>query len=102
MTDMIERVARVICCGRQNPPFCGYGTDDYSETSCASKDEYCTGTARAAIEAMRDPTDAMDDAGLDSPEADYCDRCMQAGHIRNSGHPTVIWQAMITEALKGD
>ncbi len=63
MSDMIERVAKAIC-----------GPEDPCRLDLA----------RAAIEAMREPTDAMCgawDVG-DTPEAKPC------------------WQAMIDEALR--
>lgn len=45
--------------------------------------------ARAAFEAMRRPTEAMDDAGCK-----VCDeQCRHGGHINN------IWAAMIDKAL---
>ncbi len=55
--------------------------------------------ARAAIEAMKGPTEFMDSAGLDDPSADYCDRCMQSGKIRNSGWPGLVYDTMLQAAL---
>ena len=40
-------------------------------------------------------TEEMDEAGLDDPHGDYCDRCMYSGHSRNSGWPGVVWEQMI-------
>ena len=57
--------------------------------------------AKAAIEAMEIPTDEMVEAGLDDPKASYCDRCMQSGHVRNSGYPAIIWRAMWRRAMEG-
>jgi len=65
----------------------------------AKGDEWCEIIVRAIIKEMRQPTEEMDKAGLDDPHGDYCDRCMQSGHSRNSGWPTIVWQAMIDEAL---
>ncbi len=45
-------------------------------------------------------TEEMDVAGLDDPKASYCDNCMQSGHTRNSGFPSVIWDAMLATAPK--
>ncbi len=39
-------------------------------------------------------TEEMDEAGLDDPKSGYCDRCMHMGHTRNSGWPSVIYDAM--------
>jgi len=40
-------------------------------------------------------TEEMDEAGLDDPDAAYCDRCMQAGHTRNAGWPSTVYNAML-------
>lgn len=58
--------------------------------------------ARAAILAMREPSEGMVEAALDDPSAAYCDRCMQSGHERNAGHPVVTWNLMIDAALSED
>lgn len=54
--SMIERVARAIFSDR-------YPDEDWKEYQ---KRDYC-GHARAAIEAMREPTDAMVDSGHSRP-----------------------------------
>ena len=43
-------------------------------------------------------TEEMDIAGLDDPNADYCDQCMQTGHTRNSGFPSVVYDVMLAAA----
>jgi hypothetical protein len=45
-------------------------------------------------------TEEMDCAGLDDPNAGYCDRCMQSGHSRNAGWPDIIYRAMLAAAPK--
>ncbi len=54
--------------------------------------EYCERLARAAIAAMREPTEAMLDA-LDDPDA--AERLLQRASWRED-----IWRAMIDGALK--
>lgn len=78
MTTMIERVARAqaeVIFGKG----CPLDDDDYVR-------------ARAAIEAMREPTDAMVDAGFDAG-----DDTVQ-GYSENAD-PQDTWQAMIDAAL---
>ena len=71
MTDsMIERVARALLVADRS----------------AITPDYYQRMARAAIEAMREPTEAMLDAGVNFRE-------------RNA-RTEQIWQAMIDEALK--
>jgi len=80
MTSMIERVAKAICevdCGR------------ITENELAR----CRELARAAIEAMMDPTEGMIIAGIierhDQP-------CPEAWKLATAN----IYQAMLTAALK--
>lgn len=75
MTEMIERVARAIAAA---------GTIvDWDEMSVACQEQF-TKEARAAIAAMREPSETMVDAGYQaSPPVEY------------------IWQAMIDAALGG-
>jgi hypothetical protein len=74
MTEMIERVARAMC-------------DERCDWGCRFVREYWITAARAAIEAMREPTDAMLEFRLffGSGEA-----CQWAPHV---------WRAMIDAAL---
>jgi isocitrate lyase len=71
MSLMVERVARAIAAADQK---------DYME-DCERYDRH----ARAAIEAMRAPTEAMVDAGLGDQERI---------------HPHLVYRAMIDAALK--
>lgn len=63
MTSMIERAARAIYEGRN-----GSGCKPWSRLTQAHREPYLA-DVRAAIEAMRDPTDAMIDIGVDGDDA---------------------------------
>lgn len=81
MSEMVERVARAIATaqwGAEN------ATDEAWRELCDDYDLWAE--ARAAIEAMREPTKQMVEA------ADY---------YFDRGSPVVPWQDMIDEALKG-
>jgi hypothetical protein len=61
MSEMVEKVARAIRagrgCGNEFPcPFCEWGPDELTEQF---DETGCIWLARAAIEAMREPTEAM-------------------------------------------
>jgi hypothetical protein len=83
MSEMIERVARAIyedAWGIEWPP-----------EPAGEADEYRRG-ARAAIEAMREPTEAMlSAAGTRRPRGD---------EVMGPDHPWALWDAMIDAALK--
>lgn len=91
MTDMVERVARVLC-ARDYP--CLYGPDSVSAYDWMHhlRDEY-NAVARAAIEAMREPTAEMCEA---EPTNAYGDDGEWADHFSPSRG---IWQGMIDVAL---
>ena len=74
--DMIERVARAICKLRYGDPDFDYGMNKPRWVDCVPD-------AYAAIEEMREPTDAM----IDAAEKD-------------GGHSYYRWQAMIDAALQ--
>lgn len=76
MSEMVERVARAIADNIQAALPDGVVVDYHY-------------AARAAIEAMRRPTEAMVDAGYDFT----ADPCWREDFIKG-------WQAMIDEALK--
>lgn len=57
MSEMVERVARALCRTECEPAGCGYSVWDDS-LSVADREKYRE-LARAAIEAMREPTDIM-------------------------------------------
>lgn len=71
MSEMVERVAKAIMARFNDPlPF------------------HAEELARAAIEAMREPTNAMERAGD------------EYGRFTNGPSACVVWEAMIDEALK--
>jgi hypothetical protein len=86
--DMIERVARAMA--RQRA---AEWPEEYSEVDRIW--HHFTGLARAAIAAMREPTDTMDDAGGNTFE--------YYAHSASllDADATVCWRAMIDAALKG-
>lgn len=80
MTEMIERVAKAIWdsefSSKWRDP--SYGSTDGDEVGL------CIHRAKAAIDAMREPTDAM----------------IKAFYVDNYGDADGAWQSMIDEALK--
>lgn len=79
MSEMIERVAKAISLGEWS---------DSEHWQCRSDREEWMERARSAIEAMRQPTEAMDRAGLR-------ENTLQGAAI----WATPAWQAMIDMAL---
>lgn len=90
MNEMIERVARIVAQRR------GFDWDDLPEEREAPKygmpdrSEFREG-ARLHMEAMREPTEAMEAAG-DRVNDDHC--------MGVAVYPSLIWAAMIGAALK--
>lgn len=80
MSKMVERVARAIAAKD--------GYDSWSHAHKLTVDHY-TGLARVAIEAMREPTEGMVDAGYDFT----ADPCWREDFVK-------AWQACIDEALR--
>ena len=80
-SEMVERVARAICASNDV---------DFDSVSEQVKQNCRLLDARAAIEAMREPTEAMVAEGLRKP----------TGMIEWIAAVKVSWQAMIDEALK--
>lgn len=92
MTDsMIERVARSIC--RESGAICVID-EDPARPACTRKNCENISLARAAIQAMRTPTEAMCDAtdGLDVYWAYTSDG--------RPGMPSDVWSTMIYAALE--
>ena len=79
---MIERVARVI--HEQAEPWDAFDVDRVIWIKIA----------RAAIAAMREPTDEMNDAGADKCDGGCAEESCQFGFMGK------IWQAMIDTALE--
>lgn len=100
MTEMVERVARAMWEWQRSNCFIA-GTipvaDLWPAWESAKEDsrESELGRARAAIEAMRAPTEAMGEAGDGVPSGPgFCDEPGDPPSVYG------IWQAMIDEALK--
>ena len=76
MSEMTERVARALS-GADEPD----GIEWYGQNP-----RYWTSLARAAIEAMREPSEAMINAAPDLRDVDF--------------YPTDVWRAMVEAALE--
>lgn len=83
MSEMVEKVARAICC----PRGCDYADYDGKGICALDQLKNYEDRARAAIAAMREPTDAMIYAAYRS--------------LRDDGLvASEVWPAMIDECLK--
>lgn len=90
--EMVERVARALCAhdeldwdAQADPMTSGSGDDNQAAYLSA---------ARAAIAAMREPTDAMVAAGLDG-----ADGCTDGWTVRAACIAEHVWGDMIDAAL---
>lgn len=95
-TEMIERVARALSPNYDDADMCAYLAKSHGTTASAVQltlREAAHAKARAAIEAMREPTEAMCLA------PDSADICVDQFPI-NSAEAKSCWQAMIDAALK--
>ena len=92
MTDMLEIVARAICNGSLRP--IAGGECDGPDCSCWPS---YVEDAKAAIEAMREPTDEMKSAG------DSMMPLFAEGGVMVTGYDVAgeVWTAMADAALKG-
>ncbi len=85
MSDIVERVAKAIFAT-------AVGSGQWDHEWWREEQEGCLRSARAAIEAMREPTALMIDRGhivsLQLPQA-----------VALADRPAFIWQAMIDAAL---
>lgn len=86
---MVEQVARALCKEASIDPD---KSDEWAPGVDRKNWESRIGAARAAIGAMREPTEAMVDAGSDIEDIDGNDIGLTAAQD--------AWQAMIDEALK--
>lgn len=86
MTSMIERVARAI-----DPCAWDVMTHDDGCPDCRAAREQARGRARAAIEAMREPTEEMVRMGMTALPNSTPGRHQKTGWV---------WDAMIDAALK--
>jgi hypothetical protein len=88
MNEMIERVARAICVDEYEDP------DELLDTNDPVWTDYIS-RARAAIEAMREPTDAMKEAGGNG----VCGIIQDVGD-KSEKHFVRLWHCAIDAALE--
>lgn len=93
MSEMVGRVAKIIAANSDACMMSGIVPCDDRPNRC-----HCERTARAAIEAMREPTGEMKNAGAASYGVG--DAYIGEGAALLNGQPTRAWQAMIDEALR--
>lgn len=100
MSEMIERVARAICVAMGHDPD-GPSSDVYVEGDPDAGTSWAgyRNAARAAIEAMREPTDEMSYAGFQVNKWVNRDK-ISVGRV--SIAPELAWQAMINTALSSN
>lgn len=94
MTEMIERVARAICASE-----CEGSTYKPEVVFRISEDDYMR-SAKAAIEAMRTPTEEMLAAAAKEKLYDRQEIAVLKGPARQRAKMIVRFQAMIDEAQK--
>ena len=102
MTNMIERVARVICIGVGLNPEGPDVLHAQGEQVHANWESF-RGVARAAIAAMREPTGAMYMAGgIVAPSAHLADKDYKPYGTRTIGDMAAkaAWEKMIDAALE--
>ena len=89
MTEMIERVAKAVL------PFSEFNSqDDWADTEAQ---DWCRSVARAAIEAMRDPTVEMVSDGDDVAERECYVRDDMA--VWSFEASAAVWRSMIDKSL---
>ena len=86
MTTMIEKVARAIW-----ERTVGHTRISWDQLDPLDQDVF-RAYARAAIEAMREPTERMENAAVDA--------AIPLGYIMDEGETNAIWTAMLDAALK--
>ena len=85
--SMIEKAARALCVvAGDDPDREGPWSEWWSESAYAAD-------ARAVIEALMEPNEAMVEAGADAPLTSFGN-----GQYGNP-HPTDVWQAMLRAAI---
>lgn len=108
MSEMVERVAKVLyarkCAEIAADPTAAYrGPFSPFEELLKAKDAYLD-DARAAIAAMREPTDEMWDAGAENLYGVSREKAIEYAKedkFESDGHKAEeIWQALIDAALK--
>ena len=69
--------------------------DDYSPQWCEIADAQLAALREQGLAIVPEKsTEDMQEAGLDSPDATYCDRCMHLGKTGHH-HPAGIWSVML-------
>jgi|JI10StandDraft_1071094.scaffolds.fasta_scaffold417910_1 hypothetical protein len=97
MTDsMIERVARAICRANCTPDMSAEDIDCQEENAW----DMWVPEARAAIEAMRTPTEAMVKEGLEEGRWEISLGVGGEHAVMFESAPRTMWEAMIDRALK--
>jgi hypothetical protein len=101
-SEMVERVARALFKTEWHPAterHEGKASLDW-EREWPNSREYWLESARAAVAAMRDPTQAMTEAASEAVEK-YEDE-VRGGDLTPTQHclPETVWRTMIDEALK--
>lgn len=102
MESMIDRVAKVI----SMKLYGGYPVGVTSDRVINARWEQTRGLAREVIEAMRDPTEGMEEAADDPVHQELKDQGQfsieKYGKLAFASYPfsTKVWKAMINAALK--
>jgi hypothetical protein len=99
VSEMVERVARALCVRHGNDPDRLY-VDRLGHTRDYPWWQSYVDDARAAIEAMREPTEAMEEAGEDLVEWDSDDCSGASFALYREGDAAKFYTAMIDAALK--
>ncbi len=95
MSEMLERVKRAICKSRTcEGVWCCEWPANRSRLKCPVRDGGYDDAAHAALEALREPTDDMCEAG-----AAYYHDNYQDGRAKEQTTAPLIWRAMIDVAL---
>lgn len=95
--DMIERVAKAIWENLPSPLSIGYGPIDAPEDLTDIREEW-NACARAAIEAMRTPTDAM----LNAMHDRIAIECRPNDHSASILNDREVWASVLDAALRGE
>lgn len=97
--DMVERVAKALAWAARFYTDVSSDQEELWAAHSPEDQEMMRSHARAAIAAMREPTEAMTDAGSDAEEK-YEDE-VKGGDLTPTRHdlPAAIWRAMADAAL---
>ena|SRR5947209_775032 len=92
--EMVERVARAMFESTRTHTHVG----EIWDSRIAETQDWYRGTARAAIAAMREPTEAMIEAAYSFSSPIKAEGA-EIGSIRQRHEPADAWRAMIDQAL---